>query len=80
MFQSAIGVTLHMGADSWTCGSLAQLVKDCTVVRVDGIAADACLTGERSHCRAARAIVQKAGERLAQTRLGAGASPRLRSG
>jgi tripartite-type tricarboxylate transporter receptor subunit TctC len=34
----------------------SHLVKDCTVVCVDGVAADARLTGERRHCQAMRAI------------------------
>jgi hypothetical protein len=56
MLQPAIGITLCFGVGSMTGGGLAQLVKDCTVVCVDGIAADTGLTGERSHCRAACAI------------------------
>jgi hypothetical protein len=70
VFQSAIGVTFQSGV-SMTCGGPVQLVKDCTVVCVDGIAANARLTGERSHSRAARAIVQKASKRLAQALRGA---------
>jgi hypothetical protein len=80
VFQSAIGVTFQSGVGSMTCGGPVQLVKDCTVVCVDGIAANARLTGERSHSRAAGAIVQKASKRLAQALRGAGASPCLRGG
>ena len=56
VLQPAIGITLSLGVGSITGGSLAQLVEDCTVVRVDGIAADARLSGERRYCRATRAI------------------------
>ena len=48
VFQSAIGVTFQSGVGSMTCGGPVQLVKDCTVVCVDGIAANVRLTGERS--------------------------------
>jgi hypothetical protein len=73
-------VILDLGVGSMTCRDLAQLVKrlvlvkDCIVVGVDGIATDARLAGERSHCRAARAILQKASECLAQTLGSASAS------
>ena len=78
--QRAIGIAFCFGIDSLTCGGLAQLGEDCTVVCIDGIATDARFTGERGHGRAARAVVQETCQRFAQTRFGAGASPRLRGG
>ena len=56
VLQPTIGITLSLGVGSTTGDGVAQLVKDCIVVCVDGIATDTRLTGECSHCRTTRAI------------------------
>jgi hypothetical protein len=56
MFMPAIAVARSLGVGSMLGGGLAQFVKDCAVIRVDGIAADAArerawpLSGGVNHC------------------------------